>query len=62
MEVFLVLKNCAEDENGASTHSNGSQSEHNPKWRHPCSGSPRINKIDFSATKWPVFIIVINTS
>ena len=30
LESFSCIQNCAEDGNGASTHSNGSQSEHNP--------------------------------
>ena len=61
-QIFLVHKTAQKTENGASVYSNG------------CSRNTiqyggilvlihlaKI-KVDFLATKWPVFIIVINTS
>ena len=46
-----------------AVHSDGSQSEQYPRWRHACLGQLAKIKVDFFETKMPVLIIVvINTS
>ena len=45
--IFSHTQNSAEDKNRASTQSNGSQSECNRIWQHPCLQSSHKNKSRF---------------